>query len=615
MKVFAPTLPRRVDCAPVTPLNDHAGRHRNGLHSLILLPRLVFAVLLFAVSLASAEAADPLAGDWHGIVATPQGELMLIVRFESNSEGYRGTLESPAQAPGQRIPLHEPTLNGEELTFTVPTIAARFHGRLDGVRWVGSLHQQIEMPLSLQRGLPPAAPVIDGLDGTWSGSLHRNGVDLRLVLRISTGDRGTIVQLDSPDMSAFDLPVAGFERKGTELRFEVPAASVRYEGQLSEDGRRISGPWRRIGQPEAEVTFERDSDDMARTGGERPQMPKSPFPYSAEDVRFDNPDADDVVLAGTLTLPDGDGPHPAAILISGSGPQDRNETVFGHQPFAVLADHLSRHGIAVLRYDDRGFAESTGDHGAATSADFATDALAAARYLRGRQEIDAAAIGLIGHSEGGMIAPLASAADPAIAFVVLLAGPGTSTLQLVESQRRLLGLSQGISELELERSAPVVAAINAALATLDDDAEAEARVRGLLTADALTALGVAERQRDLVLSQFMRPWYRYFLRYDAAAVLAQVRAPVLALNGSLDHQVPADENLAAIEAALTQHPDVTILKLDGLNHMFQTAATGAMGEYRDIAETFAPSALFVISDWIKARFPSPSSDRRNAAAD
>jgi hypothetical protein len=290
------------------------------------------------------------------------------------------------------------------------------------------------------------------------------------------------------------------------------------------------------------------------------------------------------------------------VLISGSGPQDRDETIFDHRPFAVLADHLSRHGIAVLRYDDRGFAASTGDHERATSADLATDASAAVRYLLRRPEIDHAALGFIGHSEGGLIAPIAAVERPGVAFVVLLAGPGTSTDQLLLSQRRLFGLSQGLSDEQLERTAPLMRDLLRAVRESSASRHAEARVRALLTRETLEALGATSVQRDAIAAHLAGPWMRYFIRAQPARWLSRLRVPVLALGGTLDRQVPSAENLAAIKVALARNRDATVRELPGVNHMFQTAGSGAMGEYEELAETFAPGAMELITDWILVRF-------------
>jgi uncharacterized protein len=347
------------------------------------------------------------------------------------------------------------------------------------------------------------------------------------------------------------------------------------------------------------VTFvRRAAGEPARA---RPQLPRPPFPYRSEEVAFDNPRAPGVRLAGTLTLPEGQGPFPAAILITGSGQQDRDETLLGHKPFAVLADHLTRSGIAVLRYDDRGTAASTGRYDGATAADFASDANAAFAWLRARPGIGP--IGFVGHSEGGMTGPIAMQDNGEVAYLVMMAGPGTRIPALMESQRRAIGESQGATAAELERGTPLQNALYAAASVEGDDAAVEMRLGAALTDDMLAAAGAGPGAREALLAQARNPWFRYFVRYDPAPVLARIRVPVLAINGSLDRQVLPAENLAGIRAAMAGNRDLTVIELPGLNHLFQTARTGAVGEYAEIEETMAPVALETISTWIKARFP------------
>jgi pimeloyl-ACP methyl ester carboxylesterase len=351
------------------------------------------------------------------------------------------------------------------------------------------------------------------------------------------------------------------------------------------------------------VTFIRTQATAERTPPKRPQMPQAPFPYTAEDVAFDNPAANGVHLAGTLTLPHGDGPFPAAIMITGSGQQDRDETLLGHKPFWVIADYLSRRGIAVLRVDDRGVGKSTGSAASATSADFATDSNAAFAYLRTRKDIQPKTIGFIGHSEGGMIGPIAMATNEDVAFLVMMAGPGTALDQLLLSQRRLIGVTQGISEADLARSEPIMAAVFKAMASGKTYEEGRTAARAVLTPEAMTTLGLPPTTSpDVILAQVGNPWFRYFLQYDPAPNFRAIKVPVLAMNGSLDRQVPPKENLAAIKAALKDNKDVTIVELPGLNHLFQTAKTGGVGEYDQIEETVAPVALDQMASWINARF-------------
>lgn len=344
----------------------------------------------------------------------------------------------------------------------------------------------------------------------------------------------------------------------------------------------------------------------------RPQTPQPPFPYECRDVEVVN-DLSMFKLAGTLTIPNAPGKHPAAILITGSGPQDRDETIFDHKPFLVIADHLTRHGIAVLRLDDRGFGGSTGNHATATTQDFASDIAAALTFLRDQSEIDANRIGLIGHSEGGIIAPLVAATRPQeVKFMVLLAAPCIPGAELLKEQSELMARAAGMKE---EAIAVQNQAMPALLAMVERDADNEEiaayiREEGLKQATAagadpnspetIAAVDAVVKAQSQMLTT---PWMRWFIKYDPRPILTSINCPVLALNGSLDTQVPAQVNLAEIEKALKKagNTDVTTREFPGLNHLFQTARTGALDEYAQIEETFAPDALEAMTSWIRSR--------------
>jgi pimeloyl-ACP methyl ester carboxylesterase len=575
-----------------------------------VISRILLVVFVLLGSTVRAHAAPPAAvvdpvGQWHGALVTPAGELMLVLFVGRAADGsLRAELESPDQAPGYKIPVAGITVEKGELTLNIAVISASFKGRWDAAEqaWSGTFNQGVDLPLKLSKGPPPAKPLVTGLDGVWRGSVSRNGINLRLVLHIKTGPQGTSVLLDSPDQLANGLPVQGFARDGQAVRFRLDIRGLRYEGKLSPDMKRMSGTWQAPSQPDIQVDFMRDEAE-AQVAPRRPQTPQPPFPYRAEEVAFDNPAQSGIRLAGTLTLPAGKGPFPAAILITGSGQQDRDETIFGHKPFAVIADYLTRRGIAVLRVDDRGAGKSTGDFAKATSADFATDANAAFAFLRTRREIRPDAIGFIGHSEGGMVGPIAMAANRQVAFLVMMAGPGTATDRLLLSQRRALGVSTGQGQAQLDRAEPVFASLFKALASGATYQDGLAAARAVLTPEAMEALGMPrDADSQLILAQFATPWFRYFFQYDPVPNLRAIRVPVLAMNGSLDHQVLPVENLSAIRAALKDDRDVTIVELPGLNHMFQTAKTGAVGEYADIEETIAPEVLERMAAWINARF-------------
>ncbi|KLE34848.1 hypothetical protein AAW00_08385 [Aurantiacibacter luteus] len=458
------------------------------------------------------------------------------------------------------------------------------------------------LPLDFAPGELPSAPVVEGLDGSWRGVLQMNQARLRLVVNVVTGDNGTLATLDSPDQAATGLPLTGLARDGQQVSFAYAPGGQGFSGTLSADGSELVGEWSLPGTDPLPLTLVR-GELAGPAARNRPQMPQAPFPYTVEEVAFGNPDFPDVRLAGTLTLPEGEGPFPAAVLITGSGPQDRDESLMGHKPFAVLADHLTRSGMAVLRFDDRGVGGSSGDYASATSADLATDANAAARYLASRADIRADAVGFIGHSEGGMIGPIAMADNPAVAFLVMLAGPGTRLDELLLAQRRLVGERMGMAQDVLDRGEPVLDRFYAALASGEDEAASLAAARAVLTPEAMEAMGAPPgASPDMMLSEYGTPWFRYFLAYDPVPNLARIAVPLLAINGSLDLQVPAGANLAAIAAATAGNPDVTAIELPGLNHLFQTATTGSPGEYAEIEETFAPSALAIVSDWLQERF-------------
>jgi len=301
-----------------------------------------------------------------------------------------------------------------------------------------------------------------------------------------------------------------------------------------------------------------------------------------------------VRLAATLTVPPGTGPFPAVVLITGSGPQDRDETLLGHKPFKVLADHLSRQGIAVLRADDRGAGQSSGTFATATSLDFAADAEAGLAYLATRKDINARKLGLVGHSEGGLIAPIVATRNRAVGFIVMMAGSGVPGDQVLLAQQALIATASGAPADLVQRANAAMRGVFAAIRAAKDETTLAATLR-----ERLAGL-VPEAQIDAQLKTLLSPWYRYFLTYDPAPALRTVRCPVLAIAGEKDLQVPAKENLAAIRAALEAggNTRIQIEELPGLNHLFQRATTGSPAEYARIEETMAPSVLEMVAGWI-----------------
>jgi pimeloyl-ACP methyl ester carboxylesterase len=555
---------------------------------------LTVSALLMGLVLADAAHAQQAAGDWHGAIRLPTGDHRLAVQITGAPGAFAGTVASP-EVSDRVVPLADVRLDGDALSFAVPSIHATYKGRWDAASksWIGQWSQGQDFPVTLEPGKLPPRPVVAGLDGAWSGVItNPAGAKLRVVLHIRTGAGGTIVLMDSPDQLAYGIPVTDLTRDGQKVAFGLKIAQASYAGVLSADGRSIAGTWTQGAS--APLTFTRQAEASAQLV--RPQTPKPPFPYRAEEVSV--PSAPGVRLAGTLTLPQGKGPFPAVVMITGSGAQDRDETILGHKPFAVIADRLTRDGIAVLRVDDRGTAGSTGDFAKATDDDFAVDTAAQVAFLRKRSDIDPARIGLIGHSEGGLVAPKVAARDPKVAFIVLMAGPGVPLSEVLRAQRAALAPAMGASPEVLRRSQALMDHVDAAMKGARDDADAEARALTVIKAEA-GPLAPSPAAQAMIARQLANGWMRSLVDYDPRPTLAKVRCPILALNGSKDGQVPPDQNLPAIRAATKANPDVTIMELPNLNHLFQSAGTGAVGEYADIQETVAPIALDAMSGWIR----------------
>jgi uncharacterized protein len=440
-------------------------------------------------------------------------------------------------------------------------------------------------------GLAAADPT-SSIDGDWDGALQVNAIKLRMALHIETVAGARTGTLKSIDQGGAMMALSNITLDGDKVSFAISQVSASYEGMLTAGGQSMSGTFTQGGNP-LPLAFTRRAPGMGEPVLNRPQQPHPPYPYRAEDVVYDG--AGGARLAGTLTMPQSGGPFAAVILVAGSGPHDRDETIFGHKPFLLLADTLTRHGIAVLRTDKRGIGKSTGDYRTATSEDFASDVESAIAYLKTRPEIDRKKIGLLGHSEGGLIAPMVAAKDHSVAFIVLMAGPGLRGDAIIMAQRRLIAEAMGTPADKLAGGDALQRKIVDADLQPGSDEEARARVRAILAeAEPDAPASAVDAQAAAVAT----PWFRFFLAYDPAPTLKQVRCPVLALNGSKDLQVPPKENLAAIKQAL---PSATTVELPGLNHLFQTARTGSPSEYGDIDETIAPVALDTITTWIETR--------------
>lgn len=441
------------------------------------------------------------------------------------------------------------------------------------------------------------------IEGIWQGMLKIPGIELTIVFKISENPDGTLTAtMDSPDQGATGIPVEEVIFIDNTLRLEVKSAGGVFEGKVSEDFLVIEGEWKQSGQT-LPLTLKRVDKAVEIL---RPQVPKKPYPYIEEELVYENEEAG-ITLAGTLTLPSGKGPSPVVLLISGSGPQDRNETIYNHRPFLVLADYLTRQGIAVLRVDDRGVGKSTGDFSQATSVDFASDVLAGIEYLKTRKEINPKQIGLIGHSEGGLIAPMVAVKSPDVAFIVLMAGTSLTGEEILYLQGALISRAMGVSEEDITKNRQFNERIFSVLKEEDDSKNAEEKLRQMFMEDwekmsdeKKEQMGDPEVFLKAQLQSLLSPWLKFFLTYDPKPTLTKVECPVLAINGEKDLQVPPKENLSAIEEALKSggNQDYTIKELPNLNHLFQTAQTGLPAEYVKIEETISPVALKIVGDWI-----------------
>jgi fermentation-respiration switch protein FrsA (DUF1100 family) len=428
-------------------------------------------------------------------------------------------------------------------------------------------------------------------------------MQLSLVFHVNKTDNGFSSTMDSPDQKAFGIPVTTTSFESSKLSIAITNAGIEYEGVLGTDGI-IIGTFKQSGQS---FPMNLSKAKVEKEIIKRPQEPKKPYSYYTEDIVFENKLAN-INLAGTLSLPTKLGVFPAVILISGSGAQNRDEELLGHKPFLVLADYLTKNGIAVLRFDDRGTAMSKGDFITATTSDFATDVEAALQYLLTRKEIDHKKIGLIGHSEGGMIAPMVANKSKNVSFIILLAGTGIPGDELLLLQQELIGRASGISDEDLQKSK----IINTEAFELVKKATNSDQVKKDITelikksiksdTEAKIPDGISESEFiSMQVNQITNPWMQFFIKYNPASTLEKVKCPVLALNGDKDLQVPSKVNLEAINKALAKggNKKVTSKELPNLNHLFQECKTGSPQEYSEIEQTFSPLALTEILNWIQ----------------
>ena len=438
------------------------------------------------------------------------------------------------------------------------------------------------------------------ISGDWSGKAKRGEKEITFIFNIKRENGKYSAIMNVPTFRVSGMKPATTTFTNGKLTIDGSNLGMSYIANFNNELQQFEGTYKEGG---IEMVLNLKKGAVEVEYQRRPQEPIKPYPYYEEEVNFQNKEAN-ITLAGTLTLPNKDGKFPVVILISGSGPQDRDETFMGHKPFLVLADHLTKQGIGVLRFDDRGQGESKGDFGSATTEDFSKDVLSAITYLKTRKEVDKKNIGLIGHSEGGIIAPLVANNSNDIAFIVLLASTGISGAELSVIQSKTLRQFPVKDEKAYEEnSRKAIAIVTSDKSKEEIKTELTAHYNNFLR-PILSGLMVPEKNINTFISSqvdtSIKPWSRYFLQYNPADEIEKLQIPVLSLNGSKDTQVDAKINQNGIRQALIKggNQDYKIIELESLNHFFQECETGKMDEYRKIEQTFSPIALKEISSWV-----------------
>ena len=431
------------------------------------------------------------------------------------------------------------------------------------------------------------------IEGYWKGQIDLGGQQLEMAFNIKAAENGYSATLDVPAQGAFDVPVDKTVFQDNHLQLTLSAMGASYSGELK--GSIIEGEFSQRGMA-FPLNLEKGEKEAPKA---RPQDPQPPFNYRAEEVTFTNKKEGNT-LAGTLTIPEGDGPFPALVLVSGSGQQNRDEELMNHRPFWVIADYLSRRGVAVLRYDDRGMGGSTGEVLNATSMDFSYDAEAAFDFLLNRKEIKASQVGILGHSEGGIINFMVAERRPEVAFLVSLAGPAVNGIEVLKEQQAAILRAQGMTEEMVQFSGNANAQMFDIIEASSSREEADTLLRQLLK-----GWGYNEELTEQTVGQMASPWMYYFLKYDPTEAIVKVKCPALLLNGSKDLQVLASQNFPAYEKIIAEHgkTNLTLQEMPDLNHLFQHCETGSPTEYVTIDETISPEVLEMIVEFVKSIHP------------
>jgi pimeloyl-ACP methyl ester carboxylesterase len=570
---------------------------------------LLMLLLLPCAGGAAAQLTGVPQGTYSGTLQAGEAQLHLLLHLSKGTNGsLRATLDSLEQGVFA-IEASSVSFANFNLKLELTSVGARFEGKvspdhesIDGNWSQGSA----SIPLKFRReaGAVPRKPgdAIFPVEGLWQGAVETHGMRLRFQLHISHDTEGALIAaLDSLDQGVTGLPANHVTLKDPIIHFEIPSVAGVYEGTVNGAKNAMTGKWSQTSADNLPLDFKRSDQTLELR---RPQTPARPFPYAEEEVTFGG-GAKGIALAGTLTLPKGEGPFPAALLVAGSGPQDRDQSLANHRPFLLIADALTRKGIAVLRYDKRGVAKSTGNPDTATTMDLAADAQAALAFLKSRKEIDGSRIGLIGHSEGAIIAPYLAGHSKEVKWLVLLAVPATTGERTLLNQSELIGRAGGLSDEQLEPSLAFDQAAYALVRKEKDPGALAEKLVALVKESGLDA-ALPPATLETQLRMLASAWFRFFLDYDPLPNLKTVSCPVLALYGQKDLQVSAKANLPLLQKAFhdAMNTQAETREMPELNHLFQHAYTGTPAEYAAIEETFSPEALTLIVDWVKGHSSS-----------
>ncbi len=581
-------------------------------------------VLLFFVASMRGQAQDSgtKSGEeiWYGAMDAGPRVFRFVIKTSKSEKGETTAELMSLDEGGSKFKLDDFVIDQTQLRFTLKSTKATYQSQLsdDGKKAIGKWSQggaNLDLVLEKKESVPPDTP-----DEIWLGTLNVGFQKLDIQVRVYPAkNEKKVAFVDSVSQN-----VGGFKAEmkdaGNKVTIEVPALKAKYSGEKNEDATEIIGKWSQGIPLELGLVRKKSVVASTKVAPKRPQTPQKPFPYDIEEVTFTN-EVDGTVLAGTLTRPKMGGLFPVAILISGSGPQDRDESLLDHKPFWVLADHLSRRGIAVLRFDDRGVGNSTGKFENATTEDFARDVRSAISFVKTATSIDASRIGLIGHSEGGLVATLVSAENKDVAWVVLMASPGVNGEEILYSQGQLIIAAEGGGEAARKRQRllqeHVFATAKELTATDDIEPFVPRVVDKIMAASDIDAKEKSEKSKSeedeptsrKILAELVRanlnvmndPWFRFFASYEPGPDLRRIKCPVLAINGEKDVQVDPKLNLSKIESYLKAggNRNFAIKELPRLNHLFQSCKTGGISEYQSIEETISPVALETIATWIK----------------